>query len=149
MKNHSDRSRKHFLRLKLTLAAALSLLILGWLSWHAYYDYRYADAQLPAISRMEIVRAEIVHLDEVLTMSAQMAAASGNLDWESRYLGFEPQLDQAIKEALRLDPNASHGEAAAKTESANISLVAMEHRAFELVRQGKNAEAQRLLSSAE
>ena len=125
------------------------LLNLGFLSWDAYYDYLYAEAQLPAIARMQIVRGEIVHLDEVLTMSARMAAASGNLDWETRYLQYEPQLDRAIKEALRLDPNASHGAAAARTDAANDTLVAMEHRAFELVRQGHNAEAQRLLSSGE
>ena len=125
------------------------LLNLGFLSWDAYYDYLYAEAQLPAIARMQIVRGEIVHLDEVLTMSARMAAASGNLDWETRYLQYEPQLDRAIKEALRLDPNASHGAAAARTDAANDTLVAMEHRAFELVRQGNNAEAQRLLSSGE
>ena len=149
MKKPADRSRKHILRLKLTLAAALAVLILGWLSWDAYHYYRYAATQLPIIGRMEIVRAEIVHLDEVLTMSARMAAASGNLDWETRYLRFEPQLEQSIQEALRLDPNASQGAAAAKTEAANVVLVAMEHLAFKLVRQGKNAEAQRLLSSGE
>jgi diguanylate cyclase (GGDEF)-like protein/PAS domain S-box-containing protein len=149
MKKPADHSHKHPLRLKLTLAAALAALILGWLSWDAYHEYRYAATQLATIGRMEMVRAKIVHLDEVLTMSARMAAASGNLDWETRYLRFEPQLDQAIQEALRLEPNASQGAAAAKTEAANVVLVAMEHRAFELVRQGKNAEAQRLLSSGE
>ena len=149
MNKPPERPRKDLLRLQLTLAAAFSLLILGWLGWDAYQEYRYAEAQLMTIGRMEIVRAEIVHLDEVLTMSALMAAASGNPDWETRYLRFEPQLDQFIKEALRLDPNASRGEAAAKTDAANISLVAREHRAFELVRQGKNADAQRLLSSGE
>jgi len=140
---------EYLLRLELTLAAVLSLLILGWLSWDAYYGYRYTEVQLPTIAQMEIVRAEIVHLDEVLTMSARMAAASGNLDWETRYRRFEPQLDQSIKEAIRLDPNASNGEAAAKIDAANIALVAMENRAFELVRQGEHAEAQRLLSSGE
>jgi diguanylate cyclase (GGDEF)-like protein len=140
---------KHLLRLTLTLAAALSLLILGGLSWNAYHGYRYAEAQLSTIGRMGIVRAEIVHLDEVLTMSARMAAATGNLDWETRYRRFEPQLDQSIKEALRLNPDTSRGAAAAKTDAANVALVAMEHRAFDLVRQGKNAEAQRLLSSGE
>jgi hypothetical protein len=73
MKELRDRPREHLLRLKLALAAAISVLILGWLSWDAYYEYRYAEAQLPAIGRMQIVRAEIVHLDEVLTMSARMA----------------------------------------------------------------------------
>lgn len=150
MNKPPERPRNDLLRLQLMLAAASSLLILGWLSWDAYQDYRYAETRLTTISRMETVRAEIVHLDEVLTMSARMAAASGNPAWETRYLRFEPQLDRFIKEAMRLDPNASRGgAAAAKTDAANTSLVAMEHRAFELVRQGKHADAQRLLSSGD
>ena len=75
-----------------------------------------------------------------------MAAGSGNLDWETRYRKYEPQLDQAIQHAVQLDPDAA-GKAAAATGEANIALVDMERRAFELVRQGKRAEAQRLLSS--
>lgn len=149
MKKLLDRLREHRRWLKFTLVAALALLILGGLSWDAYTDYRYAEVQLPKFARMESVRGEIVHLDEVLTMSARMAAASGNPDWETRYLEFEPQLDRYIKEAMRLDPDASQGAAAAKTDAANVALVAMEHRAFELVRQGKKAEAQRLLSNGE
>jgi diguanylate cyclase (GGDEF)-like protein len=149
MKKPPDRSNKHLGRLKLTLAAALSLLILGWLSWDAYDDYRFVEAELPTITRLEIVRAEIVHLDEILTMSARMAAASGNLDWETRYRRFEPRLGESIKEALQLDPDASHGAAAAKIDAANVALVTMENRAFDLVRQGENAEAQRLLSSGD
>ena len=39
MKKPPDRSRKHLLRFKFTLAAAPFLLILGWLSWDAYYGY--------------------------------------------------------------------------------------------------------------
>jgi hypothetical protein len=149
MNKPPERPRRDRLRLKLTLTAALSLLILGWLVWDAYHDYRDAEADLPAIGRLEIIRGEIIHLDEVLTMSARMAATSGDLGWETRYRLLEPQLDQTIKEALRLDPDASDGAAAAKTDAANVALVAMEHRAFELVRQGNSAEAQRLLSSAE
>lgn len=143
----NQRTRKHFPQLKLTLAAVLSLLILGWLSWNAYDSYRRVQVQL-AIDRIERVRMKIVHLDEILTMSARMAAASGNLDWERRYRRFEPELEQAIREGLELNPNASNN-AAAKTDAANDSLVAIEHHAFELVRQGKKTEAQRILSSGE
>ncbi|MDP3513623.1 MAG: hypothetical protein Q8S20_12810 [Sulfuritalea sp.] len=149
MNKFSERPHRDLLRPKLVLAAAISLLILGWLSWDAYHHYREVESRLPVIARLETVRTQIVHLDEVLTMSARMAAATGNPDWEARYRRFEPQLDQAIKEALRLVPNASQGAAAAKTDAANVALVAMEHRAFELLGRGEKAEAQRLLSSAE
>jgi diguanylate cyclase (GGDEF)-like protein len=149
MNKPPDRLRKNLLRLKLTLAAVLSLSILGWLSWDAYSNYRDVKAQLPTIGRMEMVVAEIVRFSELLTSSARMAAVSGDLDWETRYRRSELQLDQSIKEALRLDPQAFQGTAAARIGAADAAQDAMEARAFELVRQGKKAEAQRLLSSAE
>ncbi|NRF65699.1 EAL domain-containing protein [Aquincola sp. S2] len=132
-----------------TLATVLALFAIGALSWEAHRDYRHAEVQLPAIARMEKTRADIVHFDEVLTMSARMAAATGNPAWEARYRRFEPRLDEAIKEAMRLDPDGLQGSAAAKTHAANVALVAMEHRAFEMVRRGETGEAQRLLSAAE
>lgn len=149
MKSTDFPRKHHLLRVKLSLVAVLALVILGWLSWEAYFEYRYAEAKLPTINRMHVARTDIVHLDEVLTMSAWMAATSGNLDWEVRHHQFAPQLDQAIKDALLLDPSASQGTAALALEAANVVLVDMERRAFELVRQQKGAEAQRLLSSGE
>ncbi len=47
------------------------------------------------------LRGTIIHPDEVLTMSARMAAATGNLWWEERYRGFEPRLDAAIEYEIR------------------------------------------------
>lgn len=52
--------------------------------------------------RLERLQGDILHLDEVLTMSARMAAASGDLQWEDRYQKYEPKLDRAIVEALDL-----------------------------------------------
>ncbi len=97
---------------------------------------------------MEAARGKLLYLDEVLTMSARMAAASGNPDWETRYWKFEPQLDQAINEGIRLEPDASFGDAA-RIDAANDALVGMHHRALDLVRQARNADAHRLLSSPE
>ena len=41
--------------------------------------------------RLERLQGDILHLDEVLTMSARMSAASGDLQWEERYKKFEPK----------------------------------------------------------
>ena len=38
--------------------------------------------------RLERLQGDILHLDEVLTMSARMSAASGDLQWEERYKKF-------------------------------------------------------------
>lgn len=82
-------------------------------------------------------------------MSARMAVATGDLQWEQRYRQFEPQLDQAIKRAIALAPDIYEGEGAKATDSANMRLVAMENKAFDLVRQGKPKEAMAILFSAD
>ncbi len=95
--------------------------------------------------RLEELRGTAVRLDEVLTMSARMAALTGDLQWERRYRRFEPQLDDTIKEAMRLVPAAAGGKAAAETDAANIALVKMENHAFDLVRQGRADDAKAIL----
>ena len=39
---------------------------------------------------------QIIHFDEVLTMSAQMAVATGDIKWETQYHEFEAKLNAAI-----------------------------------------------------
>lgn len=90
---------------------------------------------------------KIIHLDEVLTMSARMAAATGDPRWERRYREYEPQLDAALGEAITLAPEAAEGGGAAETEAANLALLRMEAEAFRLVRDGRSAAAQQLLLS--
>jgi PAS domain S-box-containing protein len=114
--------------------------------WRSYLNFRQAvehDVQL------QVLADRITHLDEVLTMSARMAAATGEPSWEARYLEFEPQLDAAIAQAQTLAPDLFAGEATAQTDAANRALVAMEQRAFELVRQGRRSEAAAVLAAGE
>ena len=94
--------------------------------------------------RLQRLIGTIVHLDEVLTMSARMAAQTGDAAWEQRYRRFEPRLEQAIAEAKRLE---GEDGAAARTEGANLRLVEAENRAFELVRVGRPEDAAALLQS--
>ncbi|MHC4178443.1 MAG: PAS domain-containing protein, partial [Planctomycetota bacterium] len=108
--------------------------------------------------RLEELRGTIVHLDEVLTMSARLAAATGDVRWENRYRDFhEPRLEDAIDAAIdaarRTAPDPSAGEeaarAAAQTDAANKKLVAMEYQAFGLVREGRLQDARDRLNSEE
>ena len=133
----------------LTVAVALTWAAQMWLGWRSYCYYRDRSTTAAQDLRLEELRGSIVHLDEVLTMSARMAAATGDVRWEQRYRRFEPQLGVAIEQALRLAPEAFRGEAAAETDKANIELVAIERRVFALVRQGNLVSAQALLLSDE
>jgi hypothetical protein len=121
----------------------------GWFGWIIFDARRDAKMFRDRLSRIEELRGVIVHLDEVLTMSARMSAATGDSRWEERYHHFEPQLGAAIKEIIIIGASFSNTKAAATTDAANIKLVEMENRAFALVRAGHKEEAQTVLLSPE
>lgn len=133
----------------LTFAVILTELFVIGFSIHTYYVYRESQSSRKHDLRLTELRGLIMQLDEVLTMSARMAAATGNLDWEQRYRKFEPELDAAIKEVIQLSPGSYSGEAAKETDDANLKLVRLEHRSFEEVRNGRSEEAKRILFSEE
>jgi signal transduction histidine kinase/CheY-like chemotaxis protein len=133
----------------LALALGVTALALACLAWNAVTSIRnVADVQRRE-ARVEVLRGSIVHLDEVLTMSALMAAATGDARWEARYREFEPKLGQAIEEAEGLVPQGEVAGIVARTDAANKILVEMENRAFALARLRKLETARGILSSGE
>jgi two-component sensor histidine kinase len=125
------------------LFTVLFFFAAGWVLWHT-------NITLARIGRDELriqqLSGTIVHIDEVLTMSARMAVATGDPQWEQRYRIFEPQLEAAIAEAVSLAPESAAELGATATDNANKALVALENRAFDLVRQGDTERAAALLS---
>ncbi|MBC1274898.1 GHKL domain-containing protein [Nostoc sp. UCD121] len=117
-----------------------------WLNWQVYYNF---NSIIKHEFKLQTLSDEITYLDEVLTMSARMNAATGNSIWEKRYRQFEPKLDIAIKESIKLAPKAYQNEDAQKIDVANQLLVAMEYKSFELVNKNQKEIAQLLLSSRE
>jgi PAS domain S-box-containing protein len=129
------------------IVLTLSLFLpLGWSAWNAYRTF---NRVIINDFRLQYLGGSIIHLDEVLTMSARMNAATADTRWESRYNEFEPQLDAAIEEAIAIAPEAYEGEGAEQTNLANQKLVAWERQSFDLVRRGQQAAAAALLFSNE
>ncbi|MEA5602381.1 sensor histidine kinase [Nostoc sp. UHCC 0252] len=116
------------------------------LNWQAYYNF---NNIIKHEFKLQMLSDEITYLDEVLTMSARMNAATGNAAWEQRYRQFEPQLDIAIKESIKLAPKAYQNENTQKIDAANQLLVTMEYKSFDLVNKNQKGAAQQLLSSRE
>ncbi len=112
---------------------------------HVFSTLHYVDVTSKRSLKVERLRGTILRLDEVLTMSARMAAASGDLKWEKRYRQFEPELDQAIKDAEELVPSHANQATAKITQDANDKLVDMENRSFKLVEIRHSKEALGLL----
>ncbi len=146
MKDKSLISGRFTLRLYLA-ALILTGVVFGVLSGNLYYSHRTSREMLRRELQLKELSGTIMHLDEVLTMSARMAAATGDTRWEDRYRHYERKLDVAIKEAMRLAPDLADSYAAAQTDVANTKLVQMENEAFKAVRDGRLNEAQALLSS--
>ncbi len=133
----------------LTVSWLLSLILLpvvGWIVWSMYGSYtRIATQEF----RLQKLVGEIVHLNELLTMSARMATMSGDLKWEEQYREVEPLLDYALVEAALLAGTSYEDSYAARTKSAYTKLIEMEGLAFALVRRGRLEEARKLLFSEE
>lgn len=123
-----------------TLGALVAFL------WCAFDSYRSFESTTERNLRIQELRGQIIHLDEVLTMSARMCALTGEPSWEARYRRFEPQLDAAIREAMSSTLGA---QTTKETDEANAALIEMEQRSFDLVRQGKLKEAEAVLFSPE
>jgi nitrogen fixation negative regulator NifL len=133
----------------LTGALAISVLLMLGLVWSACRSHRKVDSVQLHSLRIKELQGVIVHLDEVLTMSARMAAATGDPAWEQRYRAFEPQLDAAVKEAAALTSEPGSTDAATRTDAAHLKLVEMESSSFNLVHEGRTDAARAILSSRE
>lgn len=131
----------------LTMAVIFSLILVAVGSWNVWEIKQNFNFVITKEFELQRLSGEIIHLDEVLTMSARMAATTGHLKWENRYRQFEPKLDANIKQAIKLAPETYENHAV-QTNAANLKLVAMEKQAFDLVRQGKSEQALLLLFSS-
>jgi signal transduction histidine kinase/DNA-binding response OmpR family regulator len=131
----------------LQLALGLTALALVCLAWNAASSMKQIDQAQRMHLRIETLRGDIVHLDEVLTMSARMAALTEDVRWEHRYRTVEPQLAAAIAEVLALAPEAGAVDIVKSADAANVALINMERRALEYVRAQRAADARVLLFS--
>jgi two-component system sensor histidine kinase/response regulator len=141
----ADPGRLRFPTQLSAMTLVLTLTTFGLVVWNTYASYHDADSNRSRDLRVEELRGVILHLDEVLTMSARMAAATADPRWEARYRAFESELDAAIKETMASAPGDSALAGSMQTDVANTKLVEMENQAFALVRAGRAADARAVL----
>ena len=130
-----------------TTAAILAVLIWLGLTGKGTRDEMRTASQRAV--RVAELRGTIAYLDEWLTMSAQMAAASGERRWAERYDEAAPKLDAAIAEAAELATPDVRATLAYTTTEAHRDLVTMERRGLALAAEGDLATAQALLNGPE
>jgi signal transduction histidine kinase len=128
------------------LLILIAVAIPGGFTVASFSAYRLSAA---SIARFGELRGEIKRLDEVLTMSARMAATTGQERWISRYDANVAPLEDAIREMLSLSRSQDVAQMVHATDAANAALIETETRAFDLVRGGRRTEAYALLMSPE
>jgi signal transduction histidine kinase/FixJ family two-component response regulator len=116
------------LTLVLSLAVVALVATCG-LAVHSWIARARVEAGLASTEQLLLLGGEIARLDEALTMSARMAAATGDPAWERRYRGGEPKLEAAIARAERLDADVA-GPLLRDLRRANAALVSFEHSAM-------------------
>jgi len=130
-------------------AAAIIIAMLSWQTWRSYKDIRTTETQLVQINSIE---SSAIYHDEILTMSAMMAAVTKDFDWEIRYREFGPRLKAVVKE-IRYVFNTNTSDAKDAEEGLRVfvddKLDTMENKALELVNQRKYDDAAALLQSPE
>ncbi len=132
----------------ITVSLLFSVAMTGTSAWNVWRIYQGLQTTVDRQFKLQDLSGKIIHLDEVLTMSARMAASTGSTRWEDRYNQYVPQLDASIKEVLK-DIPASEQANPAQTDAANQKLVDMETKSFELNHKGKSPEALALLLGSE
>ncbi len=121
--------------------------VLGWSIYGIYEEFK---SVVGLEFREQKLADRIVYLDELLTMSARVAVLSGDAQWWRRWDENLVPIDDAIKEAARLDPvTYGTGEGAQKTQKANDKLAALETEAKALFDDGRVGAAKDVLFGPE
>lgn len=138
-----------FLSRFISIGAILTLAAFGAVSWHFWQTGEDLVRQIENDLELQRLTDETIQLGEVLTLSARMAATSGDSNWEIQYEEFVPQQSTSIRRLLELTPRSDQKNGVLQTYRANGRKIQIERRAFELVQKGEFAEATKLLSSQE
>ncbi len=136
----SAKARASFRLAFLGAALTLAALIAVWL-----LHQRESDAVQHRLLAATKAAEEILLADERLTMSANMAAATGEHIWIDRYEANIPLIDAAIARARELASPVASRRFDAETTAANDQLVALERNAFDAVRAGDKERARAIL----
>ena len=119
-----------------------------WLAWNTYTVYQAAASIHTQEVRTEALHSAIVHLDEMLTMSASMAVVPGEQRWEERYWQVASAWTDALREVPANTPLVS-GVALTSLTTAAKRTADLEAQALTLLQQGHTEAARDVLFSQE
>ncbi|AZQ65333.1 PAS domain-containing sensor histidine kinase [Flammeovirga pectinis] len=131
------------------LASLLTGIAFGFFGWELYNSYSDSETENKMIWEVSSLQKQIIYYDEVLTTSTQLAAFTGDPQWEKKYRLYEEKLDDAIKNVLVLEESNEIRQLLNQTSSANKKLIEIEEEVFTHINKGETGEALALLNSNE
>lgn len=122
------------------------LVVVASLVWGMYQSLSRVGKEGVELQRL---LGKVAYLNELLTMSARMAAVTGDPRWEHRYRKDENELDNALVALALLAREEYERGYASSTKLVYTKLIEMESLALALARNGRVKEATDLLLSSE
>ena len=122
---------------------------LAWLGWSGAETR--ADLRVATLRAIRVaeLRGTLSYLNEWLTMSARMAAATGDQRWIDRFEEARPKLAAAVDEALASATPEVAAELATTTEESFNGLHTMQEAAFRMIKADDRPGAVALLEGTE
>ena len=111
--------------------------------------YSVMNNRIRALHRLESNIAEMARIDEILTSSALLATATGDMIYHERYYAYVHVLDELIRQSVDMFDSDQAEDRLSKTQKANEWLVATEERALMAMQAGANPATYTLLRSDE
>jgi diguanylate cyclase (GGDEF)-like protein len=142
VKNAVRSARRSVLTAYVATAALVAALVIERFAFESVFEQAVESSQLAAQ-----LSATILLEDERLTMSASMAASTGERRWADRYEQRIGPMDEAIAKGSALASKEVAARFENETKAANDALVEIEREALAAAGEGRNAAAQALLDS--
>lgn len=131
------------------IAWVVILSFLGWIAWSgAETSVALRNATSRSI-RVAELRGSLAYLNEWLTMSARMAAATGDERWIERFDEASPKLQTVIEEALLISTPEVAAALVSTTEEAGRGLLEMQNAGFRMIRANDKVGAATLLEGTD
>lgn len=129
------------LAIVLTVALAAGI---NALQFNSHKDY---NAVFVRVNQLQELKANVVYLDEVMTLYANLAIFTGEIKWPNDYVNAQKKLDEALYKIIELNIDTKLSEHASTILTANYYLVDMEQEALRLTKSNQKKQALKLLKS--
>ncbi|MFW6158303.1 MAG: ATP-binding protein [Planctomycetota bacterium] len=130
----------------LAAALILTVVVLAGLGWFISVAHRNFHRASTRQAQLELSWGRVVQTEELLQMSAYVAAATANPWWEGRYRFFKHSLKSAEQDVRALAPRLFLTHAGERRDAVMGELRALEARALQRVRRGDQDAALGLLN---